>query len=244
MAFRTLCISAVVAGAMGLASQAQAIQRISAPALDLKADLFTVPNGGIETSSTWVTAWGSTYQAPTWGAPAQIFPFPPPVNFGYGFVINTFTDHISWGGGPLNDSPERHMAAAAYIAYDDESLPTDAMTFYTVYGIDLSPLDASALSITGYDPNGYIPLLSGEEITGPSGAVYSASAGQLVALSDLSTLLGASADLSPFSGSASSEVWVFTTTVPFSEAAVPEPASLSILGLCGAAMLRRRARIA
>ncbi len=231
---------------LSFAGQVLAAQRVTAAAVDLRgADLFQVDNGnGIPTSATYITVWGSNYQAPSWGAPAQIFPFNGNFyNYGYGFKLNTFTDYITVGnGGGLHDSTNRYAAALAYISYDDGALPGDAMTLTTVYGRDLAPTSGGPLSIAGYDAASLAPLLSGETITGPSGTVYHASAGQLMSLASLGGLLGPAADLSGFSGSTSDSVWVFQTQIPFLETAVPEPASLvAIAGLMVTGLTRRRA---
>jgi hypothetical protein len=222
----------------GFTRSAVAAPRVAGAALDLKGDYFTIPNGdGIPTSSNWVTVWGSPYQAPTWGAPATIFPVPPgAIDNGFGLKYNTFSDYITVGnGGSFDGSTLRYGAAAAYISYDDESTPTDNMVMTTVYGHDLEPGIPGALAIGGYDTSGLYPLLSNEHVTGPSGTVYSASAGQLVPILELPTILGAGADLSPFQGDRSLSVWVFQTTMPFGEMAVPEPSTYVML--VGAAVM-------
>lgn len=229
----------------GFASQILAAQRVSQPAIDLRGvDLFTIPNsGGIPTSATYITVWGSPYQAPSWGAPAQIFPFTGNIlNNGYGFKINTFEDYIiSHNGGGMDTSTNRYAAAVAYVSYDDGALPGETMTLTTVYGRDLAPTPGGAFSIAGYDSSSLLPSLSDETFTGPSGTVYHASAGQLMSLTSLAGLLGPAADLSVFNGSTSNSVWVFQTPMPFSETAVPEPASLvAFASFALAGTLRRR----
>lgn len=232
---------------LGLAAQSLATVRTSSPALDLKADLFTVPNnGGIPTTSTWITVWGSPYTSPSWGAPASIYPFPPfpPGGAPFGFAINTFNDYIilsGGGGGTWADSTARYAGAAAYITYDDEATAADNITLTTIYGIDTMPLVPGALSIAGYDPAGAYPLLSDEQITGPSGSVYPSAPGQIVPISTLPSILGAGADLSPFTGDPSLPVWVFQTTLPYAEA-LPEPASLSTLAVAATTLLATRRR--
>lgn len=232
---------------LGMAKESSAIQRVSAPAIDLKGDYFTVPNGGgIPTTSTWITVWGSPYQAPTWGAPAQIFPFPPlPMTaIDFGAKINTFNDFIFIGnGGFLEDNPNRYGGAAAYISYDDESLPTDSMTMTTIYGRDLAPSSPGVLELAGYELGTLFPQLSGEHVVGPSGVDYAAAPGQLVPISGLSALLGPDADLSIFSGDPSASVWVFQTTMPFGEMGIPEPTTavlVSGLALACVTAVRRR----
>ncbi|MCF7957910.1 MAG: PEP-CTERM sorting domain-containing protein [Phycisphaerae bacterium] len=229
---------------LGIGLHAQAAALISGPALDYKGDLFTViNNGGIETSSTYITYWGSPYQAPTWGAPATIYPYPHSAPNPYGYKVNTFKDWIILvGGGGIDwqNRSARYTAAAAYIQYEDSSTTTDNMTVFTVYGHDANPTVPDALSLTGYDPAETIPVFEGEQITGPSGIVYDHNSSQLVSVSSLPSVLGADADLSIFSGDTSWQVWVFETTMPFSEVAVPEPVTLTLLALGGLAMIRRR----
>lgn len=230
---------------LGIGLSAQAAMLTTAPALDYKGDLYTViNNGGIETASTYITYWGSPYQAPTWGAPATIYPFVGSIGGApYGYKINTFKDWIILVGGGGSDwefNSARYTAAAAYIQYDDSSAPTDLMTVFTVYGRDANPTVPDALALTGYDPAETVPVFADEQITGPSGVVYDHSSAQLVSISDLPTILGAGADLSIFSGDTSLQVWVFETTMPFSEVAVPEPVTLTMLALGGLAMTRRR----
>jgi hypothetical protein len=232
---------------LGFTNASLAAPKVAGPAIDFKGDYFTVPDGdGVPTVSYWQTIWGSPYQAPTWGAPAAIFPYPPSLgDFGYGAVLNAFNDYITIGnGGSFGGSTLRYGAAAAYIGYDDESLPTDNMVMTTVYGQDLDPFTPDALEIGGYDTSGLYPQLSDEHVTGPSGTVYSASAGQLVPILELPTILGAGADLSIFTGDRSLSVWVFQTTMPFSEAAVPEPSTYVMLVgaavMAGAVARRRR----
>lgn len=222
--------------------------KISKPVLDVKADLFTVPNsGGIPTTSTYITIWGSAYQSPTWGAPAAIYPINnhPPIG-PYGAAVNTFNDYIILhdGGGVTNNSAERYAAAAAYVVYNEQSLPTDTMSIYTIYGVDLDPNNAAALSLGGYDTtNGPLPVLGDEQFTGPSGTTYLSEGPTLKPISDLSALLGPDADLSIFGGDTGKSVMVFQTAMPFSEmGVVPEPAALSLLALGGPALLRRRRR--
>src|SRR5689334_17862519 len=113
---------------LGLAAQSHAAARTSSPALDLKGDLATIiNNGGTQTTSTWITIWGSPYQAPTWGAPATIHPYPPFPQGGapYGFSINTFNDWIVVNnpvGTNWATSTARYAAAAEYITFDDSSM--------------------------------------------------------------------------------------------------------------------------
>jgi hypothetical protein len=232
---------------LGMAKESSAIGRVSHPAIDFKGDYFTYPNsGGIPTSSTWITVWGSPYQAPSWGAPAQIFPFPPlpPVGMPNGFKINTFNDYIvGHNNDDLGGSTARYGAAAAYISYDDESLPTDSMTMTTIYGRDLAPSSPGVLELAGYDLGTVFPQLSDEHVVGPSGVDYAAAPGQLVPISGLSALLGPDADLSIFSGDPNASVWVFQTTMPFGEMGIPEPTTavlVSGLALACVTAVRRR----
>jgi hypothetical protein len=230
----------------GVHNNAMAAPKVAGPSIDFKGDYFTVPNGnGVPTVSYWQTIWGSPYQAPTWGAPASIFPYPPSLgDNGFGAVLNAFNDFITVGnGGSFGGSTLRYGAAAAYISYDDESTPTDNMVMTTVYGHDLEPGTPGALAIGGYDTTGMFPQLSDEHVTGGSGTVYSATPGQLVPILELPTILGAGADLSIFQGDRSLSVWVFQTTMPFGEL-VPEPSTyvmlVSAAVMAGVVARRRR----
>jgi hypothetical protein len=233
---------------LGLATQSQATLRTTSPALDLKADLYTVPNsGGIPTTSTWITVWGSPYQAPSWGAPATIHPFPPFPAGGtpFGYSINTFNDWIVIGnpvGTNWATSTARYAAAAEYITFDDGSMTAgSSMVVTTIYGVDAQPGVPGALAIAGYNSADTYPLLGGEQITGPSGVTYNAGAGQLVPIGGLPALLGAGFDLSPFVGDPNAPVWVFQTSVPITEA-VPEPAAFSVLAVAATGLLANRRR--
>ncbi len=250
-----LAIGAVVCG--GWTAIAGAAPRVSNAALDLKADLFTIPGGGgtIVTQSTWVTTWGSTYQAPSWGAPAQIHPFippNPPLNLGFGFVINTFNDYIGYGGGSSGggiDLANRYVAAGAIISYPDDNTQTGVIRVTTIYGIDRAPSVPGLLSMSGFDPLSSYPLLSNENIVGNSGTVYGDQVGEFVPVSSLSSYFGPGADLSFITGgtldsfgNTTPHVWVFETDMPFLELIVPEPTSLSIFIACGVMAVRRRNR--
>lgn len=236
---------------LGFASNSQAAPRVAGPALDFKGDYTLYPNGeGVPTTTTWITIWGSPYESPSWGAPATIHRFPPfpQVAAPWGFKINTFNDFISidnphiWDGG--GNSSTARGAAAAYISYDDESLPATTMIMTTIYGQDLDPDTPGSLLIGGYDIEEVFPQLSGEHIIGPSGTTYSASSRQLLPISDLSALLGPDADLSIFTGDPSASVWVFQTSLPFGELAVPEPSTallaVGLVAMAGIAVRRRR----
>lgn len=239
-----------------LASEAIATTRTTQAALDLKADLFTIPGGGgtIVTQSTWATTWGSPYQAPTWGAPAQIHPFippNPPLNLGFGFVINTFNDYIGYGGGSGGggiDLANRYVAAGAIITYPDDNSQTGIIRVTTIYGIDRAPTVPGALSMAGFDPLSSYPLLSNENIVGNSGTIYGDQVGEFVPVSSLGSYFGPDADLSFITGgtlasfgNTTPHVWVFETDMPFLELIVPEPTSLSILA-AGVVLASRRRR--
>ena len=247
---RTLAVIALVVSA-GFSNHARAATKVTSPGLDFKGDVVNqvVPNGnGFPTSTYWITIWGSPRTPPTFGAPATIYPYnnPNPNTYpqlGYGYVINEFRDFIGLNNGPaLNNNPARFAAAAEYVSYDDGALPAATMTVTTVYGADANPSSPGVLAITGFDTAGVYPSLSNETITGPSGTTYPSSAGQLVQVQNLATVLGAGYDLSYVSGPATNSVYVFRTTVPFSEAAVPEPATLSVFGLAGLTLAARRRR--
>lgn len=239
--------SLAASAVLGLAAPSQATVRTSSPALDLKADLYTVPNsGGIPTTSTWITVWGSPYQAPSWGAPATIHPFPPFPAGGtpFGFSINTFNDYIILSG-PVGTnwatSTARYAAAAEYITFDDGSMTAgSSMLVTTIYGVDTQPGTAGALAIAGYNAADTFPLLDGEQITGPSGVTYNAAPGQLVPISGLPAILPG-ADLSPFVGDPNAQVWVFQTAMPVIEA-VPEPAAFSVLAVAVTGLMANRRR--
>ncbi|MFN7723021.1 MAG: hypothetical protein ACK5PD_16510 [Pirellulaceae bacterium] len=235
-----------VALVAGLCSESVAALRTSSPAIDWKGDYSLVPNGsGFETKSTWVTVWGSPYNPPTWGAPATIYPFPQGMpGIGFGFVINTFNDYV-FVGGPIGnpiDLTNRIGVAAAYVTYDDASPPTDSALFTTIYGVDLLPGSPADLSMGGFDTSVAYPLLENERIIGPSGNIYNASTGVLVAVSSLGGLLGPGADLSIFGGDPNKSVWVFQTSLPIGEFAVPEPSTMSALIGFAAISLGRRIR--
>jgi hypothetical protein len=246
MNFRTATSALIltVAVVTGLSRDAVAALRTSLPAIDWKGDYSLVPNGsGFETKSTWVTVWGSPYNPPTWGAPATIYPFPQGMpGIGFGFVINTFNDYV-FVGGPIGnpiDLTNRIGVAAAYVTYDDASPPTDSALFTTIYGVDLLPGSPADLSMGGFDTSVAYPLLENERIIGPSGNIYNASTGVLVAVSSLGGLLGPGADLSIFGGDPNKSVWVFQTSLPISEFAVPEPSTLSAMVGVAAMSLGRR----
>lgn len=212
------------------------------PYIDFKGYLGTdnVNPVGINTSSTWTTVWGSPYMAPTWGAPASIFPYPHDVGT-YGGVVNTFNDVITLGNGPVDPSMA-YMAAAQYITYDNTS-SASSMTVTTIYGVDTAPSSSTTLILTGYNLSAVYPSLSDEHIIGPSGTTYSAGPGELVKISDLGARLGTTFDLAPFTGDPTASVYVFQTTVPFSEALIPEPGSSTLLGcsaIAGLVFWRRR----
>ena len=118
------------------------------------------------------------------------------------------------------------------------------MTMTTIYGRDTNPTTPGALGLAGYNTADAFPFLSGEHIIGPSGTTYTAGTNvpQFVRVSDLPSLLGPSADLSIFSGLSGFSVLVFQTQMPFQEALMPEPASLSFIGMGATACLTRRRR--
>lgn len=248
-----LSMASVAAIVLLAAAPAMAVPRTSYAAHDLKLDLqdpdhgipdlFWIPgSGGIaETNSKYIAVLDQ------FGKPAQFYPSPPwypynvPVSMPYGFNFINFTDKISYAvdiHGPLNNT-ERYAAGAAYISWDDEADPTALITVTTVYGNDADPFTPDALSISGFDVSGPYPLLSNEQITGQSGVSYADAVGELVHISQLSSLLGPAFDLSIFTGDSSRSVWVFQTTMPFSEV-LPEPASLAAISLVMPLLRRRR----
>lgn len=242
------CVASICAG-----GTAWAIPRVSAPALDFKGDVVAVqvPNsGGIPTTATYITIWGSAYQAPTWGAPASIYPLLQglPLPKPFGAAINTFNDYIIISNPnlpDLNTNQARFVATGAYVEYDDALPPGGTATtakITTIYGQDTAPNSPGVLALAGFDTSGPYPEFINESITGPSGTVYNASVGQLVTVSSLPTLLPGY-DLSMFGTNTTGSVWMFQTTISSLEL-VPEPASLGAIACVATVILTRRRRAA
>ena len=227
--------------ALALASQVQAATTTTGgPYIDFKGHLGTdyVSGGSIATGTT---VWKTILLNPP-GVVYTSGPYQGPYETVSSYQV-TLTDSASVLTSDNDPTGTwRSTLGVSYLTYDNSST-TANLVFTTIYGIDSNPTTPGAMAMTGYSPSAPPVTVSGESVLGADGLVYNAGASfnPFTPIADLASVLGTGFDLSPFQGDTTGSVYVFQTSLP--ESALPEPASLSLLGLGAVALVSRRRKV-